>query len=111
MTLDTQRFFAIKTGMIIVIGTLTGMATRTGHDLPCPWVEDVFTDRMRKLAVPRMALTTDRVHRRLGHGGVILPRGRPVVKAVSVSVGVFGGVSGSPSWCRHSYFYVFPFSP
>ena len=71
MALDTQRFFAVETGMILVLGTFAGVATRTGHHLPRSWVEDIFADGMSKLAVFRMAFTADLVHRGLGHGGVV----------------------------------------
>ena len=71
MALDTQRFFAIEPGMIIVFGALAGMAARAGHDLPGSRVEDILADRMSKLGVFRMAFTADLVHRSLGHGRVI----------------------------------------
>ena len=71
MALDTQRFFAIKTGMIIVLGALAGMATRAGHHLPGSWVEDILANGMSKLGVFCMAFTAHLVHRSLGHGGMI----------------------------------------
>ena len=90
MALDTQRFFAIETGMIIVVGALAGMATRTGHDLPRSWIEDIFADRMGELAVLRMAFTADRVHRGLGHGGMVRTvRGMAVVTGVGHHMIVF----------------------
>ena len=30
--------------MIIVVGALAGMTTRTGQYLSCAWIEDVFAD-------------------------------------------------------------------
>ena len=83
MALDTQRFFAIKPGMIIVFGALAGMAARAGHHLPGSRVEDILADRMSKLGVFRMAFTADLVHRSLGHGGVVR-----TVRCMAVVTGV-----------------------
>jgi len=83
MALDTQRFFAIKPGMIIVFGALAGMAARAGHHLPGSRVEDILADRMSKLGVFCMAFTAHFVHRSLGHGGVIR-----TVRCMAVVTGV-----------------------
>jgi hypothetical protein len=105
MTLDTQRFFAIEAGMIIVVGALAGMTTRTGHDLARSWVEDIFSDGMRKLAVMRMAFAADLVHRGLGHSGVVRTvRGMAIVAGVGHHMIEFsrlmtfeGGLMASPA--------------
>ena len=105
MTLDTQRFFAIEAGMINVVGALAGMTTRTGHDLARSWVEDIFSDGMRKLAVFRMTFAADLVHRGLGHSGVVRTvRGMAIVAGVGHHMIEFsrlmtfeGGLMASPA--------------
>ena len=81
MTLDTQGLFTVVPGMIVVLGALAGMTTRTGHRLSGSRVKDIFTDRMGEYAMFSMTFFADCIDRGLGHGRMVRTVGRMAVVA------------------------------
>ena len=81
MALDTQSLFAVKPGMIVMVGTLAGMTTGAGQHLSCSRIKDVFTDRMSEHTVFSMAPTADFVYRGLYHGRMVGTMGSMAVIA------------------------------
>ena len=81
MTLDTQGLFTVEPGMIVVLGALAGMTTRTGHHLSGARVEDIFTYGMGEYTVFPMTFFADCIDRGLGHGRMVRAVGRMAVVA------------------------------
>ena len=81
MTLDTQGLFAVKPGMVIVVGALAGMTACAGHHLAGSRVKDFFADGMRERPVSFMASAADCIDGGLGHGRMVGAVGRMAVVA------------------------------
>ena len=67
MTLDTKGLFAIEPGMVVVVGALAGMATRTGHHLAGARVEYFFTYRVIEKTMLPMTFTANSIDRCFSH--------------------------------------------
>lgn len=71
MTLDTQGFFAVEPGMVVVIGALAGMTARAGQILTGSRVKDIFSYGMSKNTVFPMTFTAYLVDGCLDHGRMV----------------------------------------
>jgi hypothetical protein len=81
MALDTQGFFTLEPGMVIIVSAFAGMTTRAGQHLAGAWVKYAFADGMGKRTMQTMAIIADIIDRSFEHCRVVGTMGRMTVVA------------------------------
>ena len=93
MALDTQGLFTVKPGMVVVVGALAGMATRTGHHLAGARVEYFFTYGVIEETMLPMTFTAYTIDRCFGHCRMIGTMWRmAVIAGICKLMAIFCGI-------------------